>query len=135
LTLAYETKGQRKNIRILFFLVRVFGWIASLSFMMTGVFSEDMMPMHSWFSITLYIAFGTAIAFTGFAVLFGRTLPRWFVAFCFLAWALDIVSGIFGQTMWLEWVVVTFLLIYVAALSVFSLKRNLAFQPKISKRD
>jgi hypothetical protein len=134
LTLAYETKGQRKNIRILFFLVRVFGWIASLSFMMTGVFSEDMMPMHSWFSITLYIAFGTAIAFTGFAVLFSKVLPRWFVAFCFLAWALDIVSGIFGQTMWLEWVVVTFLLIYVAALSVFSLKRNFAFQPKISKR-
>jgi hypothetical protein len=125
LTLTYGTKGQGKNMRVLFFLVRVFGLIASLSFIMTGVFSEDMMPMHSWFSITLYIAFGTAIAFTGFAVLFSRVLPHWFVAFCFLAWTFDIVSGIFGQTMWLEWVVVAFLLMYVAAMSVFSLKRNL----------
>ena len=123
-TLAYGTTGQGKNIRVLFFLVRVFGLIASLSFMMTGIFSEDMMPMHSWFSITLYISFGTAIAFTGLAVLFSKILPRWFVAFCFLAWAFDIVSGIFGQTMWLEWVVVAFLLMYVAAMSVFSLKRN-----------
>jgi len=134
LTLAYGIKGQGKLIRVLFFLVRIFGLIASLSFIMTGVFSEDMMPMHSWFSITLYIAFGTAIAFTGFAVLFGWVLPHWFVAFCFLAWAFDIISGIFGQTMWLEWAVVAFLLVYVAAMSVFSLKRNLTFQPQIGKR-
>jgi hypothetical protein len=81
--------------------------------------------MHSWFSIALYITFGTAIALTGFATLFSRVLPRWFVAFCFLAWAFDIVSGIFGQTMWFEWVVVAFLIMYVASMSVFSLKRNL----------
>jgi hypothetical protein len=125
LTLDYWTKGQGKNIRVLFFLVRLFGLMASLSFIMTGVFSEDMMPMHSWFSITLYISFGTAIAFTGFAVLFSRVLPRWFVAFCFLTWVFDIVSGIFGQTRWFEWVVVACLIVYVAAMSVFSLNRNL----------
>jgi hypothetical protein len=123
-TLGYWTKGQGKDIRILFFLVRVFGLIASLSFIMTGVFSEEMMPMHSWFSIANYITFGTAIALTGFAVLFSTVLPRWFSAFCFLAWAFDIVSGIFGQTMWLEWVVVAFLIMYVAAMSVFSLRGN-----------
>jgi hypothetical protein len=123
-TLGYWTKGQNKNIHILFLLVRVFGLIGSLSFIMTGVFSEDMMPMHSWFSITLYIAFGTAVALTGFAVLFGTVLPRWFSAFCFLAWAFDIVSGIFGQTMWLEWVVVALLIMYVAVMSVLSLKHN-----------
>jgi hypothetical protein len=71
------------------------------------------------------ISFGTAIALTGIAVLFSRVLPRWFVAFCFVAWAFDIVSGIFGQTMWFEWVVVAFLIMYVAAMSAFSLKRNL----------
>jgi len=125
LTLGYWTKGQGKDIHILFFLVRVFGLIASLSFIMTGVFSEDMMPMHSWFSIILYIAFGTAIACTGFAVLFSSILPRWLSAFCFLAWGFDIVSGIFGQTKWLEWVVVAFLIAYVAAMSVFSLKRSI----------
>jgi hypothetical protein len=124
LTLGHWTKDRGKATRILFFLVRVFGLIASFSFIMTGVFSEDMMPMHSWFSITLYIAFGTAIASTGFAVLFSMVLPRWFVAFCFLAWAFDIVSGMFGQTMWLEWVVVAFLIIYVAAMSTFSLTRD-----------
>ena len=133
-TLAYGTKGQSQNIRVLFFLVRVFGLIATLSFIMTGVFSEDMMPMHSWFSITLYIAFGMVIALTGITAFFRRVLPHWFVAFCFVAWAFDIVSGIFGQTMWLEWAVVAFLLVYVAAMSVFSLKRNLTFQPQIGKR-
>jgi hypothetical protein len=124
-TLAFWTKRQGKGIRILFFLVRVFGLIASLSFIMTGVFSEDMMPMHSWFSITLYIAFGTAVVSTGFAVLFSTVLPRWFVIFCFLVWGIDIVSGIFGQTKWLEWVVVAFLIMYVAAMSIFSLRRNI----------
>jgi hypothetical protein len=125
LTLAYWAKGQGKGIRVLSLLVRVFGLIGSLSFIMTGIFSEDMMPMHSWFSITLYISFGTAIAFTGFAVLFSRVLRRWFVAFCFLAWAFDIVSGIFGQTRWLEWVVVAFLIMYVAVMSAFSFKGKL----------
>jgi hypothetical protein len=81
--------------------------------------------MHSWFSITLYIAFGTAVVSTGFAVLFSTVLPRWFVIFCFLAWGIDIVSGIFGQTKWLEWVVVAFLIMYVAAMSIFSLRRNI----------
>jgi hypothetical protein len=66
--------------------------------------------------------------------LFSKILPRWFVIFCFLAWAFDIISGIFGQTMWLEWVVVAFLLAYVATLSVFSLKRNLTFPSQISKK-
>jgi len=135
LTLAYWTKGQRKGIRVLFLLVRVFGLIASLSFIMTGVFSEDMMPMHSWFSITLYISFGTVIALTGITVSFSKILPRWFAAFCFLAWAFDIVSGIFGQTMWLEWVVVAFLLVCVATMSVFALKHNLTFQPQTRKKD
>jgi hypothetical protein len=125
LTLGYRTKGQRKAIRIQFALVRVFGVMASLLFIMTGVFSEDMMPMHSWFSIALYITFGTAIALTGFAALYNTVLPRWFSIFCFLAWAFDIASWIFGQTMWLEWVVVAFLLMYVAAMSLFSLGRNI----------
>ena len=124
LTLGHWTKGQGKTILILFMLIRVFGLMTSLSFIMTGVFSEDMMPMHSWFSIALYITFGTAIALTGFAVLFSTFLPRWFSAFCFLAWAFDIVSGIFGQTMWLEWVVVAFLIIYLAVMSVFPLRRK-----------
>jgi hypothetical protein len=128
LTLSNWTKGQGKAICILFALIRVFGLIASLSFIMTGVFSEDMMPTHSWFSIANYITFGTAIALTGFAVLFSTVLPRWFSAFCFLAWVFDIISGIFGQTMWLEWVVVVFLIMYVAAMSVFSLKRNVNFR-------
>jgi hypothetical protein len=127
LTLGYWTKGQGKATHNLFVLVRIFGLMASLSFIMTGVFSEDMMPMHSWFSIALYITFGTAIAFTGFAALFGKVLPHWFAAFCFLIWAIDIVSGIFGQIKWLEWVVVAFLIAYVAAMSVF-LHRPLSTQ-------
>ena len=67
LTLDRRGWGERRIVRVLSILVRVFGALASACFIMTGVFSEDMMPMHSWFSIANFAAFGTAIALTGIA--------------------------------------------------------------------
>jgi hypothetical protein len=109
--------GGRRAARVLSVLVRVFGAMASVAFIMTGVFSEDMMPMHSWFSIANFAAFGTAIALTGIACLCGAALPRWFAALCLAAWGFDIASAILVETRWLEWVVVALLITYVTALS------------------
>jgi hypothetical protein len=109
--------GGRRAARVLSVLVRVFGAMASVAFIMTGVFSEDMMPMHSWFSIANFAAFGTAIALTGIACLCGAALPRWFAVLCFAAWGFDIASAILAETRWLEWVVVVLLITYVTALS------------------
>ena len=114
--------GARRAARVLSILVRVFGAIASACFIMTGVFSEDMMPMHSWFSIANFAAFGTAIALTGLATLFVAALPRWFAALCFAAWGFDVASAILGHVRWLEWVVVAFLIAYVAAGSAIGLR-------------
>jgi len=118
LTLDGRGWGERRIVRVLSILVRGFGALASACFIMTGVFSEDMMPMHSWFSIANFAAFGTAIALTGLAKLFGAALPRWFTALCFAAWGFDIASAILGQVRWLEWVVVAFLIAYVASRSL-----------------
>jgi hypothetical membrane protein len=41
--------------RILIILARIFGMAAALCFILTGVFSEDMMPMHSWFSMANFM--------------------------------------------------------------------------------
>jgi hypothetical membrane protein len=120
LTLDGRGWGGRRIVRVLSMLVRVFGAVASASFIMTGVFSEDMMPMHSWFSIANFAAFGTAIALTGLAKPFGAALPRWFAVLCFAAWGFDVASAILGQVRWLEWVVVVFLVAYVASLSILS---------------
>ena len=118
LTLDGRSWGERRAVRALSILVRAFGSMASASFIMTGFFSEDMMPMHSWFSIANFAAFGTAIALTGLAKLFGAALPRWLAALCFAAWGFDVASAILGQVRWLEWVVVAFLIAYVASRSL-----------------
>jgi hypothetical membrane protein len=110
--------GERRAVRVISLLVRAFGTIASVSFILTGVFSEDMMPMHSWFSIANYAAFGTAIALTGIAVLLRAALPKPIAVLCVAAWGFDIASAMLGQTRWLEWVVVAFLVAYVLALAL-----------------
>lgn len=124
--------GARKAVRALALLVRVFGTAASAAFIMTGVYSEDMMPMHSWFSIVNFAAFGTAIAFTAVAKWFGAPLPWSFAALCLGAWAMDIVSWVFNETRWLEWTVVAFLVAYVAWSSIGGLR--LANRPLPARR-
>jgi hypothetical protein len=122
LTLDGRGWGEHRIVRVLSVLVRVFGAVASASFIMTGVFSEDMMPMHSWFSIVNFAAFGTAIALTGLAKLVGAALPWWFAMLCFVAWGFDVASAILGLVRWLEWVVVAFLVAYVVSNSIVNLK-------------
>jgi hypothetical protein len=122
LTLVGRSWGERRAVRVFSILVRLFGTLASVSFVMTGVFSEDMMPMHSWFSIANFAAFGTAIAFTGLASVLGAALPKSLAVLCFAAWGFDVVSAVFGQTRWVEWVVVAFLIAYVVAGSVAGLR-------------
>jgi hypothetical membrane protein len=114
--------GERRAVRVFAALVRAFGILAAACFIMTGVFSEDMMPMHSWFSIANYAAFGTAIALTGIAKLSGAALPKSLAVLCFAAWGFDIASAIFRQVRWLEWVVVAFLIAYAVFYSIAGLR-------------
>jgi hypothetical membrane protein len=125
-------REQQKSVRVLSLLVSAIGMLASVSFGLTGMYSEDMMPMHSWFSMTNFAAFGTAIALTTF--LSGRNgwIPRWFMALCITAWGFDLASAFFGNTRWLEWVVVAFLIAYIAGLSIFSARTRHAARRRLS---
>ncbi len=102
-------------------LAGVFGSAASVFFALTGLFPEDVMPMHSWFSIANFAAFGTAAAFTGIAILRGARLPRWLAVLCFATWGVDVLSAVLSQARFLEWVLVGMLILFVCAVSACTL--------------
>ncbi|RIE05699.1 hypothetical protein [Candidatus Cryosericum terrychapinii] len=110
-------KGQKDKSRIFMTIAQLFGVLTSLAFAMTGFFSEDNLVPHSFWSVTNYICFGTAAFFVGFALLYHKDVPRLFSVFCFILAIVDIVSGVYGKTYWLEWLVVFMLLVFVASVS------------------
>lgn len=110
--------GRRRAVAVPAVLARACGTVAAACFLMTGVFSEDMMPWHGWFSIANFAAFGTAIGLTAVAGACGAALPRWLTALCFAAWGFDTASAVLGETRWLEWVVVGLLIAFVTGLSI-----------------
>lgn len=112
--------GKKKAGVIVFALVKVFGAAASICFALTGVFSEDMMPMHSWFSIANFAAFGTAVALTAIYSIIARAYPAWLTVVCIAGWIADVLSWIWNETRWLEWIVVALLIAYVACMAALS---------------
>lgn len=120
LLIAAPSSGKKKAGTIVFALIKVFGAAASICFALTGVFSEDMMPMHSWFSIANFAAFGTAVALSAIYNLIERAYPAWLTVVCLAGWIVDVLSWIWNDTRWLEWVVVAFLIAYVACMAALS---------------
>ncbi|MHB8071359.1 MAG: hypothetical protein ACYDHF_05350 [Candidatus Cryosericum sp.] len=116
-------RGGRSKPRIFMTIAQVFGVLTSFAFAMTGYFSEDNLAPHSFWSIANYILFGTAAFFVGFALLYYKKVPKSFSVYCFLLAIVDIVSGVFGKTYWLEWLVVLMLLLFVASVSYLTFRR------------
>jgi hypothetical protein len=110
-------KGQRGKPKIFMSIAQIFGVLTSFAFIMTGYFSEDNLAPHSFWSITNYIFFGTAVFFVGFALLYYKNVSKFFNGFCFTLALVDIISGFYGNTYWLEWLVVLMLLIFIASVS------------------
>ena len=110
-------RGKRSKPRIFMSIAQLFGVLTSFAFIMTGYFSEDNLVPHSFWSIANYILFGTAVFFVGFALLYYKNVSKSFSVFCFLLAVVDIVSGFYGKTFWLEWLVVLMLLTFVASMS------------------
>jgi hypothetical membrane protein len=101
-----------------FFLIsQVFGVISAVALVMTGVFSEGQHASHSLWSGVLFISFGTAVLFSGWAFLRYPGGSRKFSYFTFALTAVDWVMGIFNKTHFLEWLLVALMLIYVGTLS------------------
>ena len=113
-------EDNRKKIKVYVWLVKIFGMLGGFSFIMSGVFPINDLPNHSLWSILLYIFFGTSIAFSGIVWVYKKN-TRPVAAFAFLAAALNISSGIFNKTFFLEWIVVLFIIIYIIIVCVRSL--------------
>lgn len=109
--------GQPTKVRIFFSLSQGFGLIASLALIMTGIFSEGAHASHSLWSAVLYISFGTAVFFCGWAFLY---LPRFSRSLSYLAFAITVIDWVmsaFNKTYFLEWIVVALMLVFVGAVS------------------
>jgi hypothetical membrane protein len=94
------------------------GLVAALALILTGVFPEDTGTPHSVSSAVLYVAFGTAVWFVGWASLQGpgSSRPLAYFAFCVAAatWAFAILPHAY----WLEWVAVFLLLLFLGVVAV-----------------
>lgn len=110
-------KNRQDKFKIFISIAQIFGILASIAFILTGYFSEDNIIFHSFFSKANFILFGTAVFFVGFAFLYQKGFSKLFSVFCFFIVIADIISGFFGNTRWLEWLVVSMLLIFLALLS------------------
>jgi hypothetical protein len=115
--LAAWFRQQQRKSRVFMGVALLFGLIGALALAMTGAFPEDRATPHSVFSAILYISFGTAVWFVGWAFLpvsGRRTLSYLCFAVVPATWAFSI----FPHTYWLEWVVVFLLLLFVALVAV-----------------
>lgn len=95
------------------------GLVAALALILTGAFPEDTGTPHSASSAVLYVSFGTAVWFAGWAFLQrpGRSSrPLGYFAFCVAAatWAFAVLPHAY----WLEWVAVFLLLLFVGVVAV-----------------
>jgi hypothetical membrane protein len=111
------TRGQSTKVRIFFSLSQGFGLIAALALIMTGIFSEGAHASHSFWSAVLYISFGTAVFFCGWAFLYLPRFSRSLSYFAFAITVIDWVMSAFNKTRFLEWIVVTLMLVFVGAVS------------------
>jgi hypothetical protein len=115
-------EDNRKKIKAYSWVVRIFGMLGGLSFIMSGVFPINELANHSFWSKLLYIFFGTSIAFSGVIWVYKKN-TRLIATFAFLAAAINISSGIFNKIFFLEWIVVLFIIIYIIIVCI----RTLAF--------
>jgi hypothetical protein len=110
-------QGWAGRAAIFFRIAQVFGVVAAFALVMTGVFSEGQHASHSLWSGALFISFGMAVFFTGWAFLYFPGISRRFSYFAFALTAVDFVMGMFSKIHFLEWLMVAMMLIYVATLS------------------
>jgi hypothetical protein len=113
-------EDNRKKIKAYTWIVKIFGMMGGISYIMSGIFPINDLSNHSLWSKLLYIFFGTSIAFSGIIWIYQRN-TRLLAVFAFLASVLNISSGIFNKIFFLEWIVVLFIIIYIIIVCARSL--------------
>ena len=129
-SLAGDPVGRRKVARFLA-VAQLFGVLAALAALMTGVFPADGKTAHSVWSAVLYAAIGMAVWFVGWALLSVPRAPRGLSWFAFVVTVATFVFGVFYNRPWFEWLVVALLLVFVGlvALTTAVSFRSAAPQP------
>jgi hypothetical membrane protein len=107
------------------------GLVAAAALIMTGVFPEDTGKPHSAVSVVLYIAFGTAVWFVGWAFLYGPGSSRLLSYFAFAVVAATWTFAVLPHTYWLEWVAVFLLLLFVGCVAAAMRTPRTASRDKI----
>jgi hypothetical membrane protein len=103
-------------------IAQICGSLAALALLMTGIYSEDRAAPHSAFSAALYILFGTAVFFVGWARLYAPGHRRRLSYFAFAVVVAVWVFAAFPHTHWVEWAVVFLLLGFVGSVA-FAMRR------------
>jgi hypothetical membrane protein len=116
--LGFLRAGRPKRVSIYTAIAQALGAVSGLALVLTGIFSEGNHSSHSFWSAVLYISFGTAVFFVGLAFVFMPGFSRSLSYLAFAITACDWVMAAFNTTRFLEWIVVTLMLVFVAALAV-----------------
>ncbi|MBN1460864.1 MAG: hypothetical protein JXA57_15130 [Armatimonadetes bacterium] len=104
-------------MRVFVLLSQVFGVVGAFALLMSGIFSLGAHASHSLWSVTLYIALGTAIFFRDWTFLYFPRLTRRLSYFAFAITLVNWVMAAFNKTHVIEWIVVALMLIFVGAVS------------------
>jgi len=104
---------------IMTLLTTMFGCVGSLAMIMTAIYPINRPSQHSFWSMILYILFGTAFAFSVAAMRYYVSYPRWLLIFGVIVAVVDMVSQIFFTDVQIsEWIVVPLLLGYCLLLGI-----------------
>jgi hypothetical membrane protein len=109
---AHRTRG-----RVFITLAQVFGFVAAIALVMTGIFSEGTHASHSLWSNVLYVSCGTAVFFSGWAFLYFAHIPRHVSYLAFLVTGATWVMSALNKTYLLEWILVALMLVFVGSVS------------------
>jgi hypothetical membrane protein len=105
-------RNRVQNLVVLF--AQIAGLVGALAMVMSALFPINLPVAHSFWSAALYIAIGTAFAFSVAALRYYQKCPRWILILGILAALTDMVASIFfGTVRILEWVIVALFLCYL----------------------
>ncbi len=119
----WKIAGNKKQ-NIMLLLTRLFGSAGALAMIMSAVFPITVERMHSVWSALLYILLGTAFAFSVAAMRYFPHYPRWMLVLGGLIAIEDMVWGLVLNTFIMEWITVSFFLIYILLLGIVARRKE-----------
>lgn len=111
---------------LMLFLTQGFGMLGSLAMLLSGLYPINLLALHGFFSMCLFILLGTAFAFSVAALRYHASCPRWLLLMGAITALVDMLYGVLHTVHVLEWVTVALLLCYLVLLGV---QTNRLFSP------